>query len=103
IHKLTFKLIHSTTKLLLAWQKILQEMKLKVTNMLRDVPTQWNSTYDMLEYALNHHEVVNSMSQNRVLGVRKFELDNREWILKDATLYFLHSTPNLTTVIPAMD
>ncbi|KAG2114234.1 uncharacterized protein F5147DRAFT_555513, partial [Suillus discolor] len=25
------------------------------------------------------------------------------WILKDATLYFLCATPNLATVIPAMD
>ncbi|KAF9221347.1 hypothetical protein BS17DRAFT_655248, partial [Gyrodon lividus] len=46
--------------------------------------------------------------------LRKYELDNDEWnlleqlrdilkILKDATLYFSCATPNLTTVIPAMD
>ncbi|KAF8528510.1 hypothetical protein BU17DRAFT_80950 [Hysterangium stoloniferum] len=48
------------------------------------------------------------------LGLRKFELGDHEWviieqlhnvlkILKDATLYFSHSTPNLATVIPVMD
>ncbi|KIK77752.1 hypothetical protein PAXRUDRAFT_17287 [Paxillus rubicundulus Ve08.2h10] len=57
------------------------------------------------------------MSQDRVLGLRNFELDDRELVLleqlhnvhnvlktlKDTTLYFSHSTPNLATVIPAMD
>ncbi|KAF9228163.1 hypothetical protein BS17DRAFT_692203 [Gyrodon lividus] len=54
------------------------------------------------------------MTQDRALGLRKYELDDDEWnlleqlhdilkILKDATLYFSCATPNLTTVIPAMD
>jgi hypothetical protein len=29
--------------------------------------------------------------------------DNDEQILKNPTLYFSHGTPNLATVIPAMD
>ncbi|KIJ16144.1 hypothetical protein PAXINDRAFT_75969, partial [Paxillus involutus ATCC 200175] len=111
IRKLAFKLIHSTTKLLPAWQKTLLEMTLKVTNMPRDVSTRWNSTFDMLEYALNHRKAVDSVTQDRALGLRKFELDDSEWvlleqlhdILKDVTLYFSRSTPNLATVIPAMD
>ncbi|KAG1724563.1 uncharacterized protein EDB91DRAFT_1004527, partial [Suillus paluster] len=50
----------------------------------------------------------------RELGLRKFELADNEWeitrqlcdilkVLKDATLFFSRSTPNLATVIPAMD
>ncbi|KIK91313.1 hypothetical protein PAXRUDRAFT_149775, partial [Paxillus rubicundulus Ve08.2h10] len=74
--KLEFKLIHSITKLLLAWQGILPEMKLKVTNMPCDVPTRWNSTFDMLQYALNHHEAVDSVTQDHAL--EKFELEDRE-------------------------
>ncbi|KAG2738578.1 hypothetical protein P692DRAFT_201673926, partial [Suillus brevipes Sb2] len=43
--------------------------------------------------------------------LRALELTDREWaileqlrdILKDATLFFSRSTPNLATVIPAMD
>ncbi|KAG2739686.1 hypothetical protein P692DRAFT_201669890, partial [Suillus brevipes Sb2] len=43
--------------------------------------------------------------------LRKFELADNEWeiarqlcdVLKDATLFFSRSTPNLATVIPAMD
>ncbi|KIK95452.1 hypothetical protein PAXRUDRAFT_42709, partial [Paxillus rubicundulus Ve08.2h10] len=62
IRKLAFKLIHLTTKLLPAWQKILQEMRLKVTNMPHDVSTWWNSTFDMLEYGLNHREAVDGVT-----------------------------------------
>ncbi|KAF8546726.1 hypothetical protein OG21DRAFT_1426280, partial [Imleria badia] len=52
----------------------------------------------------------------RELGLRKFELSDKEWtvveqlhmvlmVLKDATLFFSQATPNLTTmtIIPAMD
>ncbi|KAF9220170.1 hypothetical protein BS17DRAFT_853226 [Gyrodon lividus] len=89
-------------------------MRMKVTNMPRDVSIWWNLTLDMLEYALNHCQAVDSMTQDRALGLRKYELDDDEWnlleqlcdilkILKDATLYFSRATPNLATVIPAMD
>ena len=123
--------MHSTTKLLPAWQNTLREMGLKVTNMLCDMSTRWNSTFDMLEYVLDHCEAVGAVTQDHALGLRKYELDDREWalleqlhnvlkvsaryqrvcscvinntqILKDTTLYFSRSTPNLATVIPAMD
>ncbi|KAF9228351.1 hypothetical protein BS17DRAFT_850991 [Gyrodon lividus] len=98
-------------KLLPTWHTTLEAMRMKVTNMPRDVLTQWNSTLDMLEYALNHRQAVNSVTQDHALGLRKYELDDDEWnlleqlhdILKDATLYFSRATPNLATVIPTMD
>ncbi|KAG1871909.1 hypothetical protein C8R48DRAFT_574709, partial [Suillus tomentosus] len=48
------------------------------------------------------------------MEIRDYELSEKEWelaqqlcdvlkILKDATLFFSRSTPNLATVIPAMD
>ncbi|KAG1766265.1 hypothetical protein EDD22DRAFT_732740, partial [Suillus occidentalis] len=51
---------------------------------------------------------------DRKFGLRDFELSEQEWtiakqlrnileILKDATTYFSRSTPNLATVIPAID
>ncbi|KAF9225172.1 hypothetical protein BS17DRAFT_794829 [Gyrodon lividus] len=68
----------------------------------------------MLEYALKHRRAVDVVTQQRELGLRKFELSDNEWlvieqlysmlkILKDATLFFSRSTPNLVTVVPAMD
>ncbi|KAG1898335.1 uncharacterized protein F5891DRAFT_955709 [Suillus fuscotomentosus] len=51
------------------------------------------------------------MTPVKILGLHKFKLTDEEWeiagqlrdVLKDATLFFSHSTPSLTTVIPAMD
>ncbi|TDL16425.1 hypothetical protein BD410DRAFT_705554, partial [Rickenella mellea] len=51
---------------------------------------------------------------DRSLNLRKYELSSEEWeiaselcnvlkVFKDATLFFSRSTPNLATVIPAMD
>ncbi|KAG1742793.1 uncharacterized protein EDB91DRAFT_1007049, partial [Suillus paluster] len=68
----------------------------------------------MLDYAIEHREAIDIVTQRQDLGLWKFELNNEEWaiakqlrgvlkILKDATLFFSHSTPNLATVIPAMD
>ncbi|KAG1720506.1 uncharacterized protein EDB91DRAFT_1007945, partial [Suillus paluster] len=68
----------------------------------------------MLDYALDHCEAVNAVTQWWDLGLWKYELEDDEWvilgqlrdilkILKDATLYFSRATPNLATVIPAMD
>ncbi|KAG2744249.1 hypothetical protein P692DRAFT_201722101 [Suillus brevipes Sb2] len=65
----------------------------------------------MLNYAVEHRKAVDIVTQRRDLGLREFELSDEEWdiagqlrdILKDATLFFSHSTPNLATVIPAMD
>ena len=49
--------------------------------MSYDVSTQWNSTLDMLVYTLNHHQVVDSITQDHALGLRNFELDDEEWDL----------------------
>ncbi|KIK40539.1 hypothetical protein CY34DRAFT_87154, partial [Suillus luteus UH-Slu-Lm8-n1] len=97
--KLSNKVIHSTTKLLPAWHNILEEQRVPVTNIPQDIAMWWNLTFDMLEYASIHWAVVDAMTQHRDL--RDFE---QLWdILKDATVFFSRSTPNLATVIPAMD
>ncbi|KAG1849786.1 hypothetical protein C8R48DRAFT_564590, partial [Suillus tomentosus] len=69
LRKLGFKIIHSTTKLLPAWNDILSELQMKPSMLPRDVSTCWNSTYDMLEYALNHRKVIDAVSQRRELGL----------------------------------
>ncbi|EIW63678.1 uncharacterized protein TRAVEDRAFT_95943, partial [Trametes versicolor FP-101664 SS1] len=68
----------------------------------------------MLTVALEYRKVVDSMCADRDLGLRKYELGAREWtiarqltdvlkVFKDATYFFSRGTPNLATVIPAMD
>ncbi|KAG1734377.1 uncharacterized protein EDB91DRAFT_1040477, partial [Suillus paluster] len=68
----------------------------------------------MLTFALEYRKGLDMMTDQRRLGLGEYELTPHEWtlvkqlrdvlkILKDATLYFSRSTPNLPMVIPAMD
>jgi hypothetical protein len=107
--------------------------KKKDKNLPRDVRTHWNSTYDMLEVAIDYRDVIDHLCSERDPGLRKFELDPEEWLIatqlrnllkvttvqmyivtfkadiftqifKDATQFFSRSKiSNLTVVIPAMD
>lgn len=47
--------------------------------MPRDVATRWNSTYDMLVFALDHRKAIEIMSADRENGLRSFELSSGEW------------------------
>ncbi|KAL4264910.1 Vacuolar processing and transposase activity regulator [Pleurotus pulmonarius] len=82
--------------------------------MPRDVATRWNSMFDMLDFALEYRIVVQKMMEEHEEVLGMYEMANSDWkiaeqlrdvlrILKDATLFFSRETPNLATVIPAMD
>ncbi|KAL4067459.1 putative AC9 transposase [Scleroderma yunnanense] len=83
------RIIQSTTIVLPAWKEILSDLCLVVSCMPRDV----------------YWKAIDLVTQQHELGLRKFKLTDHEWtaVLKQAILYFSCSTPNLTTVIPAMD
>ena len=49
--------------------------------MPRDVVTRWNSTFDLLEYALKHRKAVKLLTQRHELGLRKFKLADDEWVI----------------------
>ena len=99
--------------------------------MPQDVSMWWNSTFDMLEFTIQYRVAINAMTAVWEFNLRKYELAPTEWntavelrdvlkvsnlpllslacshhfiqIFKDATLFFSRGTPNLATVIPAMD
>jgi len=100
--------------------------------MPRDVSTRWNSTYDMLEFALHYRAALDTMTDDRDMKLRHFELSKKDWdmaaelckalrvcftfpccllplltlqlkIFKHGTLFFSRDTPSISTVIPAMD
>ena len=54
LRKLVFKIVHSTTILLPAWKAALEDLELALKIMPRDISTQWNSTYKMLCFAVEH-------------------------------------------------
>ena len=47
--------------------------------MPRDVPTHWNSTYDMVEFATKYRAAFNIMTANRDMNLRQFEMSKKEW------------------------
>lgn len=52
-----------------------------VTLMPRDVATRWNSTLDLLEYALEHRKAIVLVTQRHELGLRDLELTDEEWAI----------------------
>jgi hypothetical protein len=47
-------IIHSTTITLPAWHQACSELGLKVRLIPHDVVTQWNSTYNMMDFVLKY-------------------------------------------------
>ncbi|KIM56043.1 hypothetical protein SCLCIDRAFT_133576 [Scleroderma citrinum Foug A] len=111
ICKLAFKIIHSSTVLLPAWDTAFREAGLAVRQIPRDVVTRWNSSFDMADFIIDYRVPVDLMTNKRSLGLAMYALEEHEWdmleqlrdVLKDATLFFSRGTRNLAMVIPAMD
>jgi hypothetical protein len=47
--------------------------------MPRDVSTRWNSTFDMLEFAIQYRPAINAMTAACDFGLRQYELVPAEW------------------------
>ena len=47
--------------------------------MSRDVCTQWNSTYVMLDFTIKYKKVINKMTASRSNGLQQYELSKHEW------------------------
>src|SRR6266849_6636174 len=54
LQQLSFAIIHSTTITLPTWRRICQAHGLKSKLIPRDVVTRWNSTHDMMVFALEY-------------------------------------------------
>ena len=73
--------------------------------MPRDVPTRWNSTFDMLDFAVEHIAAINTITADRDMKLRKYELSEGDWdiarqlrdVLKVFSSYFFFL--NLLTLL----
>jgi len=83
LRKISFAIVHSTTILLPAWFEILDRLKLTAKKMLRDVATWWNSTFDMIEFAIAYRRAIDDMTGDKTSGLRQYELNDEEWEIAD--------------------
>ena len=74
---------NSSTIILPQWLEMLENLDLRVRMMPRDVSTRWNSTYDMLDFALNYRLAIDSITSTRELNLRKYELQDDEWAVAE--------------------
>ena len=58
---------------------MLNEIGLPSRIMPCNVSTRWNSTFDMLDFAISYCEAIDALTANRLLKLWQFELDNEEW------------------------
>ena len=69
----------STTIILPQWFQTLKELDLEERMMPRDVAMHWNSTYDMLKFALDYHPALDLITGDHNMKLRQYELDLEEW------------------------
>lgn len=56
--------------------------------MPRDVATRWNSTFDMLAFALEYRTAVDDIAGNKTANLWQYELTDEEWRIAEQ----LHDT-----------
>ena len=83
LRKLSVKLIHSTTILGPAWKRCLADLKMDYRIMPRNVTTRWNSTYDMLDFAVKYRNALDKMTSDRKNDLHKYEMDDNDWKLAE--------------------
>lgn len=60
------------------WFKVLSELKLRHRKIPRDVANRWNSTYQLLRFALLYREAISQMTErNREL--HDLQIEDEEW------------------------
>lgn len=85
--------------LLPAWTACLEELKISVKLIPRDVRTRWNSTYDMLQFVLDHKKAYNRFTADESNGLRSFELKAEEWSVVQNLCDILEVGPRIPDII----
>jgi exoribonuclease II len=81
LRKVAFAIKNSTTILLPEWFSILRNLNTAEKMIPRDVSTRWNSTFDMLDFAVEHITAINTITADRDMNLRKYELSEGDWAI----------------------
>lgn len=70
---------NSSTIILPQWYGVLEELELNAHMMPQDVSTQWNSTFDMLRFAIEYRLAIDTITAERSMKLCDYELGKDEW------------------------
>ena len=79
LRKLAFTIKNSSTIILPKWFVVLTDLDLNSRMMPRDVQTRWNSTFDMLNFAVEYREALNAITGDWDMKLRQYELSKEDW------------------------
>jgi len=80
--------------------KAAKTMPLSHRMMPRDVSTRWNSTFDMLKFALAYREPLNDLTGSREMKLRAYELTEDEWKIAEQLSGVLEASSPFLMCIP---
>jgi len=72
-----------------------KEAPLSIRMMPRDVATRWNSTFDMLEFAILYRKPLEDLTNKREMKLRSYELSEDEWRIVEQLSGILKVCSNL--------
>ncbi len=81
LRKFAYAVKNSPTILLPQWFLTLEDLALSERIMPRDVTTRWNSTFDMLDFAVEYRKALQITTSDLDLNVRQYELSREEWAI----------------------
>jgi hypothetical protein len=79
LRKTAFAIKNSSTLNLPKWFLILRDLELNPRMMPRDVRTRWNSTFDMLNFAVEYRFALDAITGDRDMNLRRYELSKGDW------------------------
>lgn len=79
LRKSAFAIKNSSTIILPKWFLVLKDLELDPKMMPRDVRTRWNSTFEMLDFAVKHREALDAIMGDRDMKLRQYELNEEDW------------------------
>lgn len=74
-----FAIKNLTTIISPQWFLILNNLELAECMIPRDITTHWNSTFDMLDFAVEHITEINTITADHDIKLRQYELSEDNW------------------------
>jgi len=70
---------NSLTLILPQWWEILKDFDLKMKMMPQEVTTRWNSSFDMLDFALEYRCAIDAIIDEKEMKLRWYDLSEEDW------------------------